>query len=94
MRADAKQVQVKPALEGDWAQLEPQAVLRHQAFYSDVLRHAPELELTVGALRAVPQACALGPTPLYFATPNLKPLIKIPVPYALRPICCALCAVP
>ena len=38
---------MKPALEETWASKDPELVLGHQAFYSDVLRHAPMLELTV-----------------------------------------------
>ena len=44
---DAKKDVVKPALAETWASIDPKVVLGHQAFYSDVVRHAPALELTV-----------------------------------------------
>lgn len=52
--ADAKKDLVKPVLAKTWASIDPKVVLGHQAFYSDVVRHAPTLELTVRVLSLEP----------------------------------------
>ena len=56
--ADANKDVVKIALEEAWGSRDPTLVLEHQAFYSDVLRHAPMLELTVRYTLGWIQCCA------------------------------------
>ena len=46
-RADAAQDAVAEVLGSDWAGVPPDKVLATQAFFVDVMRHAPALELTV-----------------------------------------------